>query len=232
MLEIAVDDPEGLAAAVAAGADRIELCAALELGGLTPAPGLMAQAARVGVPVLAMVRPRPGGFIYSEQELAAMEDDIAAIRAAGLAGVVLGVTDAAGWPDADAIARLRAAAGPLEMVMHRAFDLAPEPLVALDRARAMGFARVMTSGGAARAEDGAEVLARLVARAAGRIGVMAGGQVEPPAIPALRRAGITQFHAACRVERAEPQPMGPLRIAARRMHTDAAGVAALRAAIG
>lgn len=231
VLEIAVDDPAGLAAALAGGADRIELCAALDLGGLTPSPGLIALAARAPVPVHAMIRPRPGDFRYDADELAAMAEDIRAVRAAGLAGIVLGVTDAAGWPEDGAIAALSAVADGLEMVMHRAFDLAPDPVAALDRARDLGFARVMTSGGAARAVEGADVLSRLIGHAQGRVQVMAGGQITPACVAPLARAGITQFHAACRVTEPEAQAFGPLRLAAVRPRTSQAEVAALRRAV-
>lgn len=92
VLEICVDDAAGLAAARAGGADRIELCAALALGGLTPSAGLMAQAAGIGLPVMAMIRPRAGDFVWSPDERAAMLVEIAAARAAGLAGVVIGAS--------------------------------------------------------------------------------------------------------------------------------------------
>lgn len=231
VLEIAVDDPAGLAAALAGGANRIELCAALDLGGLTPSPGLIARAARAPVPVTAMIRPRPGDFRYDADELATMAEDIRAVRAAGLAGIVLGVTNADGWPDAPAINALRAAAGGLPMILHRAFDLAADPVAALDRAIDLGFARVMTSGGAARAVEGAGMLERLIGHAQGRIEVMAGGQITPDCVAPLARAGITAFHAACRVTEPEAQAFGPLRLAASRPRTSAAEVAALRRAI-
>ena len=89
-LEVCVDTSAGLAAAVAGGADRIELCAGLEVGGLTPTAGMMQAAAGCGVPVYAMIRPRAGGFTYSAAEIAIMQTDIAQARAAGLAGVVFG----------------------------------------------------------------------------------------------------------------------------------------------
>lgn len=231
ILDIAVDDAEGLAAALAGGADRIELCAALELGGLTPSLGLMRVAAQAPVPVYAMIRPRPGDFRYGADDLAVMAADIATVRAAGLAGIVLGVTDDKGRADATAIRSLRAAAGGLGMVMHRAFDLAPDPLVALDAAAALGFERVMTSGGAACAVDGAAMLGRLVRHGAGRITVMAGGQITPEAVAPLAAAGIVEFHAACRVNQPEQQGFGPLRLATCRPRTSVEAVADLRRAL-
>ena len=119
-LEIVVDDAEGLAAAAAAGVDSIELCSALALGALTPSAGLMRRAAECGVPVVAMIRPRPGDFLYSAGEIAVMLDDIRAVRAAGLAGIAIGATTADGRLDRDAMGRMIHAAGPLAVTIHRA----------------------------------------------------------------------------------------------------------------
>ncbi|MFN5999549.1 MAG: copper homeostasis protein CutC, partial [Paracoccaceae bacterium] len=150
-LEVCVDSAEGLAEAVAGGADRIELCAGLALGGLTPSAGLIALAAGCGVPVVAMIRPRAGDFVWSETEVAMMEAEIAAARAAGLAGVVLGASLPDGRLDVPVLQRLVAATrgevenrflrrnrtgafegsepdfskspGTLELVLHRCIDL-------------------------------------------------------------------------------------------------------------
>src|SRR5690606_30778488 len=105
-LEICIDSPSGHAAAIAGGADRIELCSALALGGLTPSPGLMARAAKAPIPVHALIRPRAGDFSFTEDEIATMEADIDAARAAGLRGVVLGATHADGTLDAETLRRL------------------------------------------------------------------------------------------------------------------------------
>lgn len=142
VLEVCVDDPEGLSAALEGGAERIELCGALALGGLTPSPGLMAIAARASVPVFAMIRPRAGGFVYTEAEIEVALADIAAVRRAGLAGIVLGVTLPDGRLDRAAISRLRDAADGLPMVLHRAIDVTPDIEEALER----GFFSRTTGG--------------------------------------------------------------------------------------
>jgi hypothetical protein len=90
LLEVCVDSPQSLAAAIEGGADRIELCAALETGGLTPSPGLMALATTAPIPVYAMIRTRPGDFVFDDADMATLLADIDAVRAAGLAGVVFG----------------------------------------------------------------------------------------------------------------------------------------------
>ena len=110
LLEVCIDDPEGLRAAQTGGADRLELCSALGLGGLTPSPALVAMAARDGIAALAMIRPRAGDFVWTEAEVRAMEADIAAAAEAGLAGVVLGAALPDGRLDEAVLARLVAVA--------------------------------------------------------------------------------------------------------------------------
>lgn len=196
-LEVCVDSAEGLAQAVAGGADRIELCAALALGGLTPSAGLIAAAARCGLPVVAMIRPRAGDFVWSEAEVAMMEAEIAAVRAAGLAGVVLGASQPDGRLDAPVLRRLVEVARGMDLVLHRCIDLAPDMEAALEQAVSLGFRRILTSGGAVTAEAGAARIALLLARAAGRITVMPGSGVTPDNAQLFKGLGIAEIHASC-----------------------------------
>lgn len=228
-LEVCVDTSAGLAEAVEGGADRIELCAALALGGLTPSAGFMAEAAACGLPVMAMIRPRAGDFVFSDTELAQMETDIAAARAAGLAGVVLGCSLPDGRLDLDALRRLRTAAGPLDCTLHRAFDLVPDQAEALEQAVALGFSRILTSGGEVTAEAVADRIAALLAQARGRIRIMPGSGISPANAARFIAMGATELHASC----ARPVPatgravelgFGP----ATARQTDAAAVRALR----
>ena len=206
-LEICVDDADGLAAAIAGGADRIELCSALALGGLTPTPGLMTLAAAAQIPVFAMIRPREGDFVLSPGDLDQMRRDIDAVRAAGLAGVVFGASEPEGALDDTALALLKAHAIGLGSTLHRAFDLVPNRAAALDVAIALGFDRVLTSGGESRAEDGTSAIAALVAQAAARISVMPGAGVRPVnAAGIIAATGAREIHASCRAPgRAEGQ---------------------------
>ena len=110
LLEVCVDDAAGIAAAVEGGADRIELCAALGVGGLTPSAGLIALAADVALPVMAMIRPRAGDFVWAEDEVRAMLAEIEAVRGAGLAGLVIGASLPDGRLDARVLSRLVEAA--------------------------------------------------------------------------------------------------------------------------
>jgi copper homeostasis protein len=232
-LEICVDEPAGLAAAITGGADRIELCAALGLGGLTPSPGLIAAAGACPVPVMVMIRPRAGGFHWSEAELACMEAEIAAVRTANLAGVVIGASQPDGRLDNLALARLMAAAQGLDVTLHRAIDLAPDPGAAMREVAALGIRRVLSSGGALRAPEGLQRLARMRA-AAPQIGVMPGAGLNAENIASVAAAlpGLREVHASCAEPvAADPQldafgftPSGAKRTSARH-------VAAMRAAL-
>jgi copper homeostasis protein len=198
LLEVCVDTPAGLAAAIAGGADRIELCAALGQQGLTPAPGLIAQAAKAQIPIYAMIRPRQGDFRYDPVELDAMRRDIDAVRAAGLAGVVFGANRDNGELDADVLAPLIAHAQGLGVTLHRAFDLVPNFDAGLELAIDLGFERVLTSGGAQTAVAGGERIAALAAQARGRIAMLAGGGINPAnAADLIARTGVTEVHGSC-----------------------------------
>jgi len=202
-LEVCVDTLEGAQAAIAGGAARIELCAALSEGGLTPSAGMMRAAARLTVPCYAMIRPRGGLFHFTKAETQIMRADIAAAREAGLAGVVLGAQDASGGLDVAVLRHLAEAAGNLGKTLHRVIDVVPDPLIALDQAIDLGFDRVLTSGAQPFAPDGHVLIARMVQRARGRVSVMPGCGITPENAAGLVRAtGVTEIHAACRVKAA------------------------------
>jgi copper homeostasis protein len=234
LLEVCVDDVAGLVAAAQGGADRIELCTALEVGGLTPSRGLMARAAALGLPVLAMIRPRAGDFVYDAATLDVMRADIDAAREAGLAGVVLGASRPDGRLDENALAALTAHAAGLEVALHRAFDLVPDPLEALEMAVSLGFARVLTSGGRLTALEGAETIAAVTRAAASRIAIMPGSGVRLDTVSALlAKTGAREVHASCSVPHVPADPrvvaLGWASPLARR--TDRATVEALRHAL-
>lgn len=198
LLEVCIDDAAGLAAAVDGGADRIELCSALELGGLTPSFGLMKQAARVSLPVHAMIRPRGGDFVFDANDLAVMRDDIAMAREAGLAGVVLGASLPDGRLDVAMLAELIDQAHGLDLTLHRAFDCAPDQLQALETAIELGFDRILTSGSALSALDGLAALERLFAQAKGRIIIMPSAGIHAGNVAQLlSRLPLTEVHASC-----------------------------------
>ncbi|QUD87700.1 copper homeostasis protein CutC [Phenylobacterium montanum] len=195
LLEVCVDSPAGLVAAVQAGADRIELCSSLALQGLTPTPGLMALASRQPIPAYPMIRAHPGEFRYEARDVDVMRWDIDAARAAGLPGVVIGANTASGELDEDVLAALVEHAKGLGLTLHRAFDLVPDFARALETAIALGFERILTSGGARNALLGADRIAEFVAQAGGRIRVMAGCGVTPANIAEIvRRTGVHEVH--------------------------------------
>lgn len=197
-LEVCVADPQSLAAAIAGGAERIELCSALELGGLTPLPGLMARAAESGIETYALIRPRSGDFVFDADDEAAMRRDIDAVRTAGLAGVVLGANHADGRLDDRLLARLLAHAAGLGSTLHRAIDLVPDFAEATETAIALGFDRILTSGGAPTALEGLGQLALAHATARGRITVMAGSGVRPDNVLELLAAvPVDEVHSSC-----------------------------------
>ncbi|HIP24312.1 MAG TPA: copper homeostasis protein CutC [Rhodobacteraceae bacterium] len=196
-LEICVDTIEGAVVASKAGAHRVELCAALSEGGLTPSVGLMAAAAQLDTPVYSMIRPRAGGFCYTQAELAIMKQDIEASAEAGCDGVVFGVLLPDGQLDKVALAGLLRASV-LPATLHRAFDCVPDPFAALEQAIDLGFERILTSGGQASALEGLNLIAELVKRAAGRIAIMPGAGVNAGNVGEIvSGAGVTEVHSSC-----------------------------------
>jgi copper homeostasis protein len=198
LLEVCVDSAAGLAAAVAGGADRIELCSALVVGGLTPSAGLMAIAASSPCPTRAMIRPRAGTFVYSSAELDVMRRDIDAARAAGLAGIVIGASHHSGSPDAEVLAMLVRHASGMQVALHRAVDLAPDLLAALELAMALGVDTVQTSGGRATALEGAANIAALQARAGRSVELLAAAGIRPENVLRLiAQSGVKAVHGSC-----------------------------------
>ncbi len=203
-VEVCVESLAGLRAARAAGARRVELCSGLDVGGLTPSRGLLeACLAEGGIEVVVLLRPRGGDFLYAPDELAVLERDLDAARAAGAAGVALGCLTPDGDVDAAATARLVARARPLPVTFHRAFDLVRAPERALETLVGLGLARVLSSGQAATAFEGRTALAALVREARGRLTVIAGGGVRAENARALVAAsGVRELHLSGAVRRA------------------------------
>jgi copper homeostasis protein len=194
-LEICVEGVAAAVAAAAGGADRIELCTSLAVGGLTPALCEVAEVCRLlAIPVQVLVRPRAGDFVYEAAALATMRRDIDQARALGAAGVVLGVNRADGTIDAPRVAELVARARPMSVTFHKALDELRDPLAALDELAQLGIDRVLTSGQAETARAGLPRLAALVRRAGARPVVMAGGRVCEADLPDLLAADLREIH--------------------------------------
>lgn len=176
--EICVDSVAGVRAAQAAGADRVELCADLIEGGTTPSCGMIGRARTVaGVKLHVIIRPRGGDFLFDDDEFAIMARDIETARSEGADGVVVGLLSAEGEIDAIRTRELIALARPLSVTFHRAFDMTPEPIAALETLIALGVDRVLTSGQEASVLEGLPLITELMERARDRIVVMPGGGV-------------------------------------------------------
>jgi len=165
-------------AAERGGAQRIELCAELSLGGLTPSEELMRRVRElVRVPIFAMIRPRAGDFVYSPEEVSQMRRDIAAAKRARMDGIVLGVLIAERQVDVERTRELVKLAEPLPVTFHRAFDEVADLDTALEEVVETGAARILTSGGAPTAPQGLAALAKLITAAGNRITIVPGSGI-------------------------------------------------------
>jgi copper homeostasis protein len=205
LLEVAVATVEDALAALAGGADRLELNAALALGGLTPSLGTVLEVRRIAPgPLIVMLRPRPGGFCYSNPDFRVLQRDLDLMLEHGADGVAFGALTADGDVDVLRCRELLRQIGPRQAVFHRAFDVTPDPLSALEQLIDLGVRRVMTSGQEESAYNGATLIANLVRRAAGRIEVLpAGGINRFTMADVLARTGCDQVHASLRGGRAD-----------------------------
>ena len=204
-LEVCVDSTASALAAKRGGADRLELCADLIIGGTTPSLALLRQVkAETGLPVRALLRPRFGDFCYDRYELARMEESAAELVAAGADGIVTGVLTPEGDLDVDALQPIYAAARsaaqtahrPVVCTLHRAFDVCRDPFAALEAAKALlGVTTILTSGQAASAPAGSALLQQLVKAAGDEMEILVGAGVSASNIPALAaQTGARAFH--------------------------------------
>ncbi len=200
ILEICAGDIDSVIAAAKGGAERVELCSALSDGGITPSIGFIKQALKVdGLKVHVLIRPRGGDFLYTKEEIAMMIDDIATCRELGVHGVVIGALTADGDIDFEACKRMVEVAGNMNITFHRAFDLCKDPIKSINQIIELGCNRLLTSGQAASAEAGVELLHKLVEYANGRIVILAGGGVTPTnAAKILQQSGTNEIHASAR----------------------------------
>jgi len=196
LIEVCVEGVDGLLAAQDGGADRVELCASLLEGGLTPSMGVVREALRrARVPFHVMVRPRGGDFLYSDAEFAAMLLDVDSLRDAGVAGVVIGCLCRDGAVDEARTRALVERARPLSVTFHRAFDMTRDLAEAMEALVRCGVDRVLTSGGRDAALDGLDALRALHEQAGGRIAVLGCGGLRPDTIGRVRReTGLRELH--------------------------------------
>ena len=197
-VEICVDTLACALAAQRAGAHRIELCADLATGGLTPAPDLMRSAReQLRIPIHAMVRSRPGNFHYTDDEYDTMRQQITTAKNLGMNAIVLGLLDAGNKIDIPRTSALVALARPLPVTFHRAFDETPDLLQSLEAVIETGATRILTSGGCVTVAEGASTLSRLIATAANRIIILpAAGITAQNVTTLIQQTYATEVHAS------------------------------------
>ena len=198
LIELCVEGIDGFLAAQEAGADRVELCASLMEGGLTPSIATIRAAVKAArIPVHVIIRPRGGDFLYSQAEFETMVEDVKALRGEGVVGVVIGCLTPDGRIDEARTKTLVEAARPMSVTCHRAFDMTADAREALEALIRCGVDRVLTSGQRDTAVEGLTILKSAVAQAAGRIVVMGCGALDASNIQNIRdEAGLTEMHFA------------------------------------
>lgn len=202
-IEICCGSIQSAANAKAGGAVRIELCQGLVEGGTTPSPATIEYAVKeLRLQVFVLVRPRGGDFCYNKLEVKTMEKDVAFCKEAGASGIVVGFLHPDGSIDTELTRRFVELSSPLPVTFHRAFDECTDPLIALEQIIGCGCKRILTSGCQPTAVEGAEMLKRLVEKAAGRITILAGSGVTPENVVALReKTNVPEIHGSCKTTR-------------------------------
>ena len=194
LLEVCCYSMECALEAQRRGADRIELCAAPQEGGLTPSLGVLKSVREaVTIPVHPIIRPRGGDFCYTAGEFAAMLDDVAAVKDLGFPGLVIGILDADGRVDRARMKKIMAAAGALAVTFHRAFDMCANPRQASVELAELGVQRILTSGQQASAEKGISLIRELISQSDTPI-IMAGAGVRAANLPLFLQAGVKEVH--------------------------------------
>jgi copper homeostasis protein len=198
LLEVSTEGVDGLLVAQDNGADRVELCASVREGGITPSIGIVREALhRARVPVFVIVRPRWGDFLYSEAEFESMRQDVMALKDLGVPGVVTGCLTAGGEVDEQRMAELLRVAKPMSFTFHRAFDTVRDPFQALEALINHGVDRVLTSGQHGTAMEGLANIKRLGRAANGRMIVMPCGGLRAANIGQVcRETGLWELHFA------------------------------------
>ncbi|VUS66314.1 copper homeostasis protein CutC [Klebsiella spallanzanii] len=196
ILEVCCYSMECALEAQRSGADRIELCAAPQEGGLTPSLGVLKSVREtVTIPVHPIIRPRGGDFCYTAGEFAAMLDDVAAVKELGFPGLVIGILDADGQVDRVRMEKIMTAAGTLAVTFHRAFDMCADPRQACAELSELGVQRILTSGQQASAEKGISLIRELIARSDTPI-IMAGAGVRAANLAVFLQAGVKEVHSS------------------------------------
>ena len=196
ILEVCADSVESVLAAEKGGADRIELCGNVVIGGTTPSESLFREIREHSdIKIHALIRPRFGDFCYTDYEFDIIRSEVRRFRELGAQGVVIGMLRPDGSLDVEHLAQLMEEAKGMSVTLHRAFDVCRDPMEALEQAISLGFHTILTSGQKNNCVDGSQLLADLVKASAGRIHIMAGAGVNADAISSIyEKTGITDYH--------------------------------------
>lgn len=213
ILEIAVFDIEGAIVAEKAGANRIELCVSYSEGGISPSHGSIKWAAEnIKIPVFVMIRPRGGSFIYTEEEIEIMKNDIAFCRDIGVDGVVFGILDDSGNVHVKNCTALIETAGNMQLTFHRAFDRVVNPIQAIEDIISCGFHRILTSGQENTAEQGIENIKQYIKTADDRIIIMPGSGInENNLLEIHRQLDLEEYHASVLARNTESAEVNSLK---------------------
>ncbi len=199
-IEICVDSAAGVLAAEKGGADRVELCDNLMEGGTTPSAGCIKVARKISkILIHVIIRPRGGDFLFSATNTEVMLEDIRMAKDLGADGVVIGCLNEEGGIDLELTEKLVAAARPMKVTFHRAFDMCQDPRQALEQLVSLGIERVLTSGQEASAYEGMDLITALQKQAAGRIIIMPGGGITPRNLQKIvQTTGVSEVHMSAR----------------------------------
>lgn len=198
ILEVCVESMAGVSVAARAGANRVEVCSTLSIGGVTPSRATVQMACKETLPVHVLIRARGGDFKYSPNEIRTMVDDIERFVGDGVDGLVIGALDSNNDLDAAALNRMIAVCGDVPLTLHRSFDVVRSRTEALEQAIELGFTRILTSGGASDVVAGLEILQGLFEQAGDRITIMPGGGVRPNNLQSILDVlSIKEIHSAC-----------------------------------
>lgn len=200
LLEVCAGSLSSALNAQRGGARRVELCENLKEGGITPSPGFIQQAVKLlDIPIFVLIRPRSGDFLYSNDEFELMKMDVLFCKEFGADGVVLGILKSDGRVNKERTAELIRIAYPMQVTFHRAFDMTRDPFRAMEDIINLGIKRILTSGQAANALEGADLITELITLAAGRIIIMPGGGINEENILELKnKTKAHEFHASLR----------------------------------
>ncbi len=196
LIEICVENIESALISQRGGADRIELCSALNIGGVTPSKGMIEYAvSHLKIPVNVLIRPRGGDFLYTNAEFNVMKADIFTAKVAGASGVVVGMLNSDGTVDTCRMKEVVEMCSPMTVTFHRAFDMVKEQFSALEQIIELGCNRILTSGGAFQATSGSPIITELVQKSAQRIIIMPGSGINEKNFAELVEAtGCREYH--------------------------------------